>query len=710
MSFRRNLNSYQSEEHKCKIITEEARSLINDWINGNEIKEIIDDVHLKGDMKILNDCRHRAETSSYESVSDVVDKLMVTPLPNLTDDFVYKIARQNNISKSYGTPERIQKRHEEIKKARKIRELLVQEKKEALIKAKQEQERKNVIRDLNRKKDDDKIQSEIKQLKKDLSEKRKQTLKVEEKNVIEVDTIQRYIKPQKSKSTTKEEKTSCTNSLEFYNSIVKKRKEYEMKRKFFDEWYQFMVGRKILSSKAHAFFDWKILHFCFSNWRRQTISKVNEREHESYLFNINKQKKNENQADRQHRLITLKKCFNSWKRFVKINHFYSQSEQKTKETREKMQVFLKNVSNSRKHDKTDHTNCDLTNSRLSWIETPIVKSTPAKKSFTVSEYNKQKAVLLKQNSMIAKQKKIINELKSVETIKKNSNESEFIKPLKNVKPINKKHERPKWVKAMEDRALIRLKKQEEIKLKRLDRERENKIRKEEEKRLETEKQERLKREQIEIKRNERKIKEEKIKRIKEYQIWLKHSQKKADEHYNNRSVYYRGVLPLMKLVKFIYIQEQNAAKHFNGQLVKKCISAWNKYTTKQVEQRNYQANNFYNHFLVLRAVKQWKLFGMSMAILEKRAINHHNNLLKSKYLNKLSCYTIDEKLRLIDLHEFSVREDKKRLMRQALKLLIKNVNFQRKERERKNRLNDIHKKVLSILPDYQPTVSESFNL
>merc|ERR1712183_1083891 len=100
-------------------------------------------------MKILNDCRHRAETSSYESVSDVVDKLMVTPLPNLTDDFVYKIARQNNISKSYGTPERIQKRHEEIKKAR-----------------------KNVIRDLNRKKEDDKIQSEIKQLKKDLSEKK----------------------------------------------------------------------------------------------------------------------------------------------------------------------------------------------------------------------------------------------------------------------------------------------------------------------------------------------------------------------------------------------------------------------------------------------------------------------------------------------------------------------------------------------------------
>ena len=710
MSFGRNLNSYQSEEHKCRIISEEARSLINDWINGKEIKELTDDVTLKDDVTILNDCRNKVKSGSYETVSDVVEKLMVTPLPNLTNDFVYKIARQNNASKSSSTPERIQKRHEEIKKARKMREMLVQEKKEALIKAKQEQERKNVIREINRKKEDHKIQAEMKMFKESLYEKRKQSYRVEEKQIIKKDTVKNFCKPETSKYTIKEVKNDFTNNRDFYNAIVKKRQEFEIKRKFFDEWYQFLLGRKLLSSKAHAFFDWKILHISFSNWKRQTINNKSEREHANYVLNMNKQKNNEMQADRQRRLIILKKCFNSWKRFVKISQFYSQSEQKTKETREKMQIFLQNMSNS-KQLKNNSTRSDLTNFRLSWVETPKVKSSPAKNSFTVYQYNRQKAILLKQNSMISKQKRLINELKSVKTVTEVSNDKpKSIESRTDSKLSKKQPERPKWVKAMEERALIRLNKQEEIKLKRLDRERENKIKKEEEKRIEAEKIEKLKREQIKIKRMERKKKEEKQIKIKEYQIWLRGAQKKADEHYNNRSVYYRGVLPLMKLVKVMYIQEQNASKHFNQQLLKKFMSAWSQYTKKQVEKRKHKANDFYHHLLVFRSFRQWKLFGMSMAILEQRSINHYNNLLKSKYLNKLSCYTINEKLRLIDLYEFSVKEDRKRLMRQALKLLIKNVSFQRKERERKNRLNDIHRKVLSILPDYQPTVSESQNL
>ena len=714
MSFGRSVNIYQSEEHKCRIISEEARSLINDWINGKEINELTDDVvekSLKNDVTVLKDCRNRVKSGSYETVSDVVEKLMITPLPNLTNDFVYKIARQNNASTSSRTPQRIQKRHEEIKKARKMREMLVQEKKEALIKAKQEQERKNVIREINRKKEDHKIQAEMKKFKESLYEKRKQSYKFEEKQLIEKDTVKNCSKPQKSKYTIKEVKNDCTNNRIFYNSIVKKRQEFEMKRKFFDEWYQFLLGRKLLSSKAHAFFDWKVLHISFSNWKRQTISNKSEKEHKNYVLNMNKQKKNEMQADRQHRLIILKKCFNSWKRFVKISQFYSQSEQKTKETREKMQNFLKNMSNSKQLVKNNSTRNDLTNSRLSWVETPKIKSSPAKNSFTVYEYNRQKAILLKQNSMITKQKRLISELKSVKTATEVSiDKPKSIKSITSSKPSQKQPERPKWVKAMEERALIRLKKQEEIKLKRLDRERENKIKKEEEKRLEAEKQEKLKREQIKIKRMERKKKEEKQIKIKEYQIWLREAQKRADEHYNNRSLYYRGVLPLMKLIKVTYIHEQNASKHFNQQLLKKFLSAFSQYTKKQVEQRKHQANDFYSHLLIVRSFRQWKLFGMSMAILEQRSINHYNNLLKSKYLNKLSCHTIDEKLRLIDLYEFSVKEDRKRLMRQVLKLLLKNVSFQRKERERKYRLNDIHKKVLSILPDYQPTVSESLNL
>lgn len=266
-------------------------------------------------------------------------------------------------------------------------------------------------------------------------------------------------------------------------------------------------------------------------------------------------------------------------------------------------------------------------------------------------------------------------------------------------------ERPKWVKNMEMRATIRQQKHLELKEKRKEKEREKlaeivKIKEEEKERELTEK-----RQKIQQMKEERRLKMEKEQKKKEYVQWLKKMNAKADHHYSLWLIKYKGLKPWLEMVQTRKRQNEIAIKFHNYKILSSISHSWHVYVHKIMEYKNNKADKLSHHLLLKQMFRQWTMYGERMLILEKKAAIHYLHVLRVKYFKRLESFALDERLRLIDEEEVAFKHNKRRLLKYGLSSFKTNLIFKQKEKDRRERLQAIHLKVLNVLPDFQPDIS-----
>lgn len=490
--------------------------------------------------------------------------------------------------------------------------------------------------------------------------------------------------------------------------IMDRKSTYRTLKFHFTAWYKQVLTRRSQAAKAQALADWKLLQCAWTAWRSETLRANADRESERYRQHVGKQVNYQRQADEQHRKMVMRKCFHSWRRFVKMHHLYSEAEERKNATRSKMTAFLDAVSSTAGKKKQQPGGG---NQKISWMQ-----STPVKEKFSIAHYNKQKAIMMKQSSIITRQNKMINDLKSApEGVEQPPPPAHTMlktdsKPTGRDAPSAERPqlvatpstERPKWIRNMEERAAERQRRHDEMKERRATKERERRELAEAERRAKAEREEREKREKIRRGKEERRLKEEAERRKKQQAEWLRAANAKADRHYARAQLKYRGLLPLLCAVQRRRLKTQQAVAHRRQALLFKVFGAWHRHTDRISSARRRRADVHHDMLCQRRALSRWRMWGERMAIMERRAELHNNRRLLALHLRRWASWTLDERLRRIDLREAALEADKVRILRRGWRLLRDNVVFERKERARQHRLKAIHMKVMNVLPDYRP--------
>ncbi|XP_071841772.1 coiled-coil domain-containing protein 191-like isoform X3 [Apostichopus japonicus] len=262
---------------------------------------------------------------------------------------------------------------------------------------------------------------------------------------------------------------------------------------------------------------------------------------------------------------------------------------------------------------------------------------------------------------------------------------------------------PPLLKGMEDRAALRaqrkaereqkMREKEEEKLAQLRAEEERKVAEEEEKKK-AEMDKRKERKRLEKQRElEKKQKQEKVAEMNS----------RADSHYRFSLLRNYGLKPWRKLIVASHQHWQVAVDHHSYALLQTYLLPWHRYTQATKSEQCSMADAKYKEILLQRSLNSWKQYGHYLSIQYQRARRHYGTQLKAKLFKAWQDYITNEKLRAWKCEEMSVDHNHRRIIAKVFEAWKKYPKMLKLEKDRELRREEMKKKVLSLLPDFEPS-------
>ncbi|XP_038065148.1 coiled-coil domain-containing protein 191-like isoform X2 [Patiria miniata] len=265
---------------------------------------------------------------------------------------------------------------------------------------------------------------------------------------------------------------------------------------------------------------------------------------------------------------------------------------------------------------------------------------------------------------------------------------------------NKEPTRPPLLKGMKDREAARLKMKADREERQLKREQEKlaEIKAKEERQRQEEEDE--KKAKMEKRRGEKRLAKQ---RELEKQQRLEHLQQqtcRADEHYRQTLLRRKGLDPWMRLVHMARQNMQVAEDHHSSVLLKKCLLPWRQYADEVLQEKLAMAEKQYEVILLRRSFQSLKRYGHLQSIQLQKARRHYAFTLKGKVFQAWQKHVTDEKLRMWKNEEAAEEHNEIRIMKTSFLAWKRYPQMLKAERARDKRLENMRKKVASILPDF----------
>uniref|UniRef100_A0A2R9A542 Coiled-coil domain containing 191 n=1 Tax=Pan paniscus TaxID=9597 RepID=A0A2R9A542_PANPA len=254
------------------------------------------------------------------------------------------------------------------------------------------------------------------------------------------------------------------------------------------------------------------------------------------------------------------------------------------------------------------------------------------------------------------------------------------------------------LKAMEERAIQRAerrrflaekkKKQEEEKLAQL------KAQEEERQKREAEEKEA----QLERKREEKRLKKmkelEKQKRIKRNQ----QLEAIAKEHYERVLLRKKGLEPWKRLRMQSKQNIQVAEEHYSLFLQRKYMLTWFQRSQESLARKMAQADQFYSQILLKRVIRSWLQYVIDLQEeVRKFCVHFLQKKIFRAWFNMVREVKIDSQGK----HEIAAEHSDRRILWITLRTWKKFVKFMKEERVKEERRQQLRRKVVEILPDFQ---------
>ncbi|XP_070547847.1 coiled-coil domain-containing protein 191-like isoform X1 [Ptychodera flava] len=139
---------------------------------------------------------------------------------------------------------------------------------------------------------------------------------------------------------------------------------------------------------------------------------------------------------------------------------------------------------------------------------------------------------------------------------------------------------------------------------------------------------------------------------------------------------------------------QIAIDHHNMVLIQKCFTPWKEITQDTVQEKQRLADEMYNCILVRRALASWRRYGHLQSIQLQKARRHYSYTTKVKYFKLWQDYTMMRKEKLATEH------NQYRIVKTAFSAWRRYPQVVKEEERRQKRMEEMRKKVQSILPDF----------
>ncbi|EHH51034.1 hypothetical protein EGM_10354 [Macaca fascicularis] len=235
---------------------------------------------------------------------------------------------------------------------------------------------------------------------------------------------------------------------------------------------------------------------------------------------------------------------------------------------------------------------------------------------------------------------------------------------------------------------------------------EKKKKQEEEKlaQLKAQEEERQKREaeekeaQLERKREEKRLKKmkelEKQKRIKRNQ----QLEAIAKEHYEGVLLRKKGLEP-WKILRMQSKQNvQVAEEHYCLFLQRKYLLTWFQYSQESLARKMAQADQFYSQILLKRVIRSWLQY---MTDLQEEVRKFCVRFLQKKIFRAWFNMVREVKIDSRGKHEIAAEHSDRRILWITFRTWKKFVKFMKEERVKEERRQQLRRKVVEILPDFQ---------
>ncbi|XP_033641657.1 coiled-coil domain-containing protein 191-like [Asterias rubens] len=265
---------------------------------------------------------------------------------------------------------------------------------------------------------------------------------------------------------------------------------------------------------------------------------------------------------------------------------------------------------------------------------------------------------------------------------------------------NKQTSRPQLLKGMKEREESRLKMKAEREERHRKKEQEKlaEIKAKEEKQREEDEAE--KRAKIEKRKEEKRLIKQREFEKQERLALLNQQTVRADEHYRRSLLQNKGLNPWLRLVKSARQNMQVSEDHHSTVLLRKCMFPWRQHAEEVMQEKFMMASKQYELILIRGAMNSWKRYGHLQSLQLQKARRHYIHNLKMRVLQAWQEHITNEKLRMWKNEEVAEEHNETRILKPAFVGWRQYPKMLKAERLREKRLEDIRKKVSSILPDF----------
>lgn len=377
----------QLREHDAALT--EAQDLLSQWMDEKV------QLHDEGDEDLEDDLYQRRTVQSdvkrewdHLLQNNYEEQGLVKPRPTINDDDPYAfLAEQDedtavesivqhmlskkfvkdNITNDLGFEDfnkpdprtKMELRHKQVKENRKKREQELnkkkkeqQAKKDAHHKAKQIvlQEEKNKL--AKAKKEEMEIRKEMARIRKDMQEERRQFEEQrsrQRKNQEETLNKATVLVDQEEEKTRQEKESRDRAEEERRRKIMMKLGQIETRKeaanlkslqRHFSAWYNIVLQRRLQIGRAKAIHDWKLLLQAWNAWKAYIRTRRMDRETKQHEISVIQTHRKAQAAETHYRSWLLRKYFVAWQLWIKMELERKEMEQAQEKTRNKMAALL----------------------------------------------------------------------------------------------------------------------------------------------------------------------------------------------------------------------------------------------------------------------------------------------------------------------------------------------------------------------------------
>ncbi|XP_063517720.1 coiled-coil domain-containing protein 191 isoform X3 [Pongo pygmaeus] len=746
--------SEQIEDHD--EIYAEAQELVNDWLDTKlkqelaseeegDAKNTVSSVtimpeangHLKYD-KFDDLCGYLEEEEESTTVQKFIDHLLHK---NVVDSAMMEdLGRKENQDKKQQKDPRLtmEMRHKQVKenRLRREKELEYQRiektlKKSAFLEAQclvQEEKKRKA---LEAKKEEEEIQREMVKLRREIIERRrtvKEAWKIEKKRQEEnSQNSSEKVMFQSTHILLDEEKMAKERKRKLKEVLIQTFEENQQcQKRYFAAWHKLILDHRIKLGKAGTLSDWKIQLKVLRAWRDYTRFQKLKRETQALENDLREENRKQQLATEYNRKQVLRHCFTEWQHWHGTELLKRELALTKEETRKKMDALLQAASLGKlsangssgfslPEEATAVVGPPVKNGQQQLIEKQKKKLQEQQKTILELKKNQQlaeaqwaaehaSAVTDAQSHLLSKPREkeprtcqmLVNSPVASPGTEGRSDSRNSLSGLKR-KPKQLMTLHP-ILKGMEERAIQRAERRQILA--------EKKKKQEEEKlaQLKAQEEERQKREaeekeaQLERKREEKRLKKmkelEKQKRIKRNQ----QLEAIAKEHYERVLLRKKGLEAWKRLRMQSKQNMQVAEEHYSLFLQRKYLLTWFQRSQESLARKMAQADQFYSQILLKRVIRSWLQYVIELQEEVRKFCVH---FLQKKIFRAWFNTVREAKIDSQGKHEIAAEHSDRRILWITFRTWKKFVKFMKEERVKEERRQQLRRKVVEILPDFQ---------